>query len=164
MKNPDMKQQLVQLGNGAHVLAMQILGNTDDAIDAVHDAYVKVMKKPGSYKSVNGPLAPWFMRIVRNHCIDMLRRRRPSTSQVDELHDAGPGPDRLLEIEQRDLGLQKALRALSSDQRQIIILRDYLDMSYVEIASVLDIAKGTVMSRLHRARLALKEELSRYDH
>ncbi len=164
MKNHEMKQQLVQLGNGAHVLAMQILGNPDDATDAVHDAFVKVMKKPGSYKPVNGPLAPWFMRIVRNHCIDILRRRRPSTAQVDQLYDASPGPDSLLEIEQRDLGLQKALRELSSDQRQIIILRDYLDMSYAGIASVLDIAKGTVMSRLHRARLALKEELSRYDH
>lgn len=164
MKNPDMKQQLVQLGNGAHVLAMQILGNSDDAVDAVHDAYLKVMKKPGSYKPVHGPLAPWFMRIVRNHCIDILRRRRPATEQVDNLHDAGPGPDGLLEIEQRDLGLQQALRALSSEQRQIIVLRDYMDMSYAEISGVLDIAKGTVMSRLHRARLALKEELSRYDH
>lgn len=164
MKKTDMKQQLVQLGNGAHVLAMQILGNHDDATDAVHDAYVKVMKKPGSYKPGHGPLAPWFMRIVRNHCIDMLRRRRPSVADVDELHDAKPGPDSVLEMEQRDRGLQKALLSLSSDQRQIIILRDYMDMSYIEISNILDIPNGTVMSRLHRARMALKEELSRYDH
>ena len=48
MKNHDMKQQLLQLGNGAHVIAMQILGSPDDATDAVHDAYVKVTKRPGS--------------------------------------------------------------------------------------------------------------------
>lgn len=125
---------------------------------------MKVMKKPGAYRASYGPLAPWFMRVVRNHCIDMLRRRRPSAGVIDELLDAGPGPDIVLEMEQRDLGLQKALRSLSPDQRQIIILRDYMDMNYIEIANILDIANGTVMSRLHRARMALKEELSRYDH
>jgi RNA polymerase sigma-70 factor, ECF subfamily len=164
MKSREMKQQLIQLGNGAHALATQMLGNADDATDAVHDAYVKVMNKPGAYKADSGALAPWFLRIVRNHCIDILRRKRPSVAEVESLHDNGPGPDGVLEIDQRDSGLRKALQSLSSDQRQIIILRDYMDMSYTEISSVLEIAKGTVMSRLHRARMALKEELSRHDH
>ena len=62
---------------------------------------------------------------------------------------------------QRDQELQLALAKLSTGQRQIIVLRDYMDLSYAEIANVLEIARGTVMSRLHRARLALKEELSR---
>jgi RNA polymerase sigma-70 factor (ECF subfamily) len=60
---------------------------------------------------------------------------------------------------ERDRGLQAALAALDPGKRQILLLRDFLDLSYVEIAAVLDIVPGTVMSRLHRARLALKQQL-----
>jgi len=85
MKNQTMRQQLVQLGNGAHALATQMLGNADDAADAVHDAFAKVLKKPGAYDANNGLLKPWFLRVVRNHCIDLIRRRRPGDSAVEEL-------------------------------------------------------------------------------
>ena len=100
--------------------------------------------------------------MVRNQCIDLIRRRRPGTVDVDELSDPGPDPQGSLEITQRDQELQQALAKLSSGQRQIIVLRDYMDLSYAEIATILEIAQGTVMSRLHRARLALKEELIRH--
>jgi RNA polymerase sigma-70 factor (ECF subfamily) len=159
MKNHDMQQQLVQLGNGAHALATQILGNADDAADAVHDAFAKVLRRPDAYDANNGPLTPWFLRVVRNHCIDLIRRRRPGDVDVEKLVDPAPDPQRSLEIAQRDQQLRDALAELSDGQRQIVVLRDYMDLSYAEIAAVLEIAKGTVMSRLHRARLALKEEL-----
>jgi RNA polymerase sigma-70 factor (ECF subfamily) len=160
MKTKAMRQQLVQLGNGAHALATQMLGNSDDAIDAVHDVFVKVLNRPQSYNAGKGALSPWFLRIVRNHCIDLIRRRRSVTIEVDELRHPGPGPEQSLEISQRDAELQAALQTLSSEQRQIVVLRDYLDLSYADIAVVLDIAPGTVMSRLHRARMALKKELT----
>lgn len=160
MKTKAMRQQLIQLGNGAHALAMQMLGNNDDATDAVHDAFVKVLNQPGAYNSKNGPLTPWFLRIVRNHCIDLIRRRRPGSVDVETLQDHAPGPEGVTEIAQRDHQLQRALAGLSDEQRQIIVLRDYMDLSYAEISQVLDIAQGTVMSRLHRARFALKEELT----
>ena len=162
MKNHTMQQQLVQLGNGAHALATQMLGNADDAADAVHDAFAKVLKKPGAYDANTGPLKPWFLRVVRNHCIDLIRRRRPGDSAVEELSEPGPGPQAILETAQRDRGLQLALAKLSAGQRQIIVLRDYMDLSYAEIADALELASGTVMSRLHRARLALREELTRH--
>jgi RNA polymerase sigma-70 factor (ECF subfamily) len=163
MKNHDMRQQLVQLGNGAHVLATQMLGNADDAADAVHDAFAKVLMNPGAYDVGKGPLKPWFMRLVRNRCIDMIRRRRTGSVDVDELKSPGTGPERSLEISQRDQELRDALAKLSAQYRQIIVLRDYMDLSYIEIATVLEIAQGTVMSRLHRARMSLKEELNRND-
>jgi RNA polymerase sigma-70 factor (ECF subfamily) len=160
MKYDDMRQQLIQLGNGAHALALQMLGNTDDATDAVHDVFVKVLRKPDAYNASSGPLKPWFLRVLRNHCIDVLRRRRPGEAEVADLPDPGPGPEISLENAQRDQELQRALATLSAEQRQIMILRDYMDLSYAEISGVLDIADGTVMSRLHRARMALKEELT----
>lgn len=158
-----MQQQLIQLGNGAHALATQMLGNGDDAADAVHDSFVKVFKKPEAYDENKGPLTPWFLRVVRNQCLDLIRRRRPTVDTVDELSDSAPGPEASLEIIQRDQELRNALTTLSSAQREIIVLRDYMDLSYAEIASVLEIAHGTVMSRLHRARMALKEVIDSHE-
>lgn len=154
-----MRQELVNLGGGAHALAIQILGNREDAADAVHDALAMVLARPGIYDAAKGPLKPWFLRVVRNRCLDQIRRRRPGDKPVDELLDPGDTPEQALQIVQRDAELKSALAAISVDQRQIVVLRDYLDLSYAEIADVLRIAQGTVMSRLHRARLALKEVL-----
>ncbi len=164
-----MRKELAQLGGGAHTLAIQILGNSDDAADAVHDAFVKVLARPEGFDRSRGALKPWFLRVVRNRCIDLLRKR----PQVAELSDSGyvnsdpidpgPVPDQYLEIQERDQQLASALTKLSVDQRQIVVLRDYLDLPYAEIADVLGTAPGTVMSRLHRARLALREALGGSD-
>lgn len=159
----DMRQELAHLGNGAHALAIQILGNSDDAADAVHDAFTSVLARPDRYDRSRGPLRPWFLRVVRNRCIDLLRQRRPTEGRVDLLVDSGDSPDDRVATDQRDRQLQRALDSLSAAQRQIIVLRDYLDLSYAEIADVLDLAPGTVMSRLHRARLALKTVLEQID-
>ena len=158
-----MRQELVHLGNGAHALAIQILGNSDDAADAVHDAFASVLEKPESWDHRRGPFKPWFLRVVRNRCIDLVRRRRPSGADVDALASPAATPDEQLETGERDRTLQQALAAIKPEQRQIVVLRDYLDLSYAEIATVLDVAPGTVMSRLHRARLALKDQLEN-DH
>lgn len=156
-----MQQELVHLGNGAHALAIQILGNSEDAADAVHDAFATALEKPGSYDARKGPLKPWFLRVVRNRCIDLLRKRRPTGVAIEELTAPGATPDEDLEAGERDRDLQRALAGIKPEQRQIVVLRDYLDLSYAEIAAVLDVAPGTVMSRLHRARLALKEQLEK---
>jgi RNA polymerase sigma-70 factor (ECF subfamily) len=160
----DMRDQLVQLGNGAHALAFQILGNADDAADAVQDALTKVLSRPRAYDAREGAFKPWFLRVVRNRCYDLIRRKRPTDAAVEELADTAVGPEQALEQSQRDASLKRALASLPSEQRQIIALRDYMDLPYAEIADVLDIAKGTVMSRLHRARLALGEALKDYDN
>lgn len=155
----DMRQELAHLGNGAHALAIQILGNSDDAADAVHDAFTTALARPSAYDSGRGELKPWFLRVVRNRCIDLLRKRRPTGTAVDELPNPGAAPDHALESRQAGDQLQAALARIRPEQRQIVVLRDYLDLSYAEIAAVLDVPPGTVMSRLHRARLALKELL-----
>ena len=155
----DMRQELAQLGGGAHALAIQILGNADDAADAVHDALATALARPDTYDARKGPLKPWFMRVVRNRCLDMRRRRRSGTVPVDDLVEPSAGPEEALEVAQRNRAIQAGLNSISEDQREIVVLRDYLDLSYAEIATVLGIAPGTVMSRLHRARLALKEAL-----
>ncbi len=158
-----MRNKLANLGNGAHALAMQILGNADDAQDAVQDAFERVLRQPESYQPAKGTLKSWFLTIVRNGCIDQLRGRRTTEHQVERLHDTAPQPEQTVLNTERDLGVRAALAELPNEQRQILVLRDYLDLSYNELASVMDIPKGTVMSRLHRARLALKKGLENYD-
>lgn len=157
-----MRQQLAQLGAGAHALAIQILGNPDDAADAVHDAFATALAKPESYNKRRGALRPWFLGVVRNRCIDMLRRRRSSDLPVEQLIEPSSGPEESLEDAETASALQQALASIDSDKRQIVVLRDYLDLSYGDIADVLSIAPGTVMSRLHRARLVLKEALQNH--
>jgi len=163
METQDMQRELAQLCGGAHALAIQITGNAEDAADAVHDAFEAVLTEPDSFDSEKGPLKPWFLRVVRNRCIDMMRRRRRSDVPVEELRDPASTPEESFHADQRIQAVRRALAALTSDKREIIVLRDYLDLSYAEIAKVLDIAPGTVMSRLHRSRLALKEALENDD-
>lgn len=163
MNIDEIKHELVTLGGGAHALASHILGNPDDASDAVQDAFATVLGKPAAYDAEKGPLKPWFLRVVRNRCLDLLRRRRPGSVAVDGLSDKGATPEQAAEIDDRNRQLKLALATISNEQRQIVILRDHLDLSYAEIADVLDVVPGTVMSRLHRARLALREVLKSYD-
>ena len=163
MKTDDMRHELAHLGGGAHALATQILGNADDAADAVHDAFAAALARPGAYNAARGALKPWFLRIVRNRCIDLLRRRRATDHKVDSLVDPRSGPEQQVEAADRERVLKLALASLASEQRQIIVLRDYMDLPYAEIAEVLDVAPGTVMSRLHRARVKLAEAYRNYD-
>lgn len=154
-----MQQELAQLGNGAHALATQLLGSSDAASDAVHDAFTAALSRPEAFDPAKGSLKVWFLRVVRNRCIDILRQRRPTDPDVDELIDPMAGPEQQAEKAERVMQLHAALNALAPAQQEIILLRDYMDLNYADIARVLDIAAGTVMSRLHRARLALKKEL-----
>ena len=128
-ENDTMRQQLAQLGGGAHALAIQILGNADDAADAVQDAFETVLAKPGSYDKRKGPLRPWFLRVVRNRCIDMLRRRRGSDLPVEQLPDTSEAPYEAVEVAETARDIQVALRSITKGQREIVVLRDYLDLS-----------------------------------
>jgi RNA polymerase sigma-70 factor (ECF subfamily) len=158
-----MQQELAQLGNGAHALATRILGSSDDAADAVHDAFTAALRRPEAYDPARGSLKVWFLGIVRYRCIDMLRQRRPGDGDVDALDSNVPGPDAQAELAEGETLLHRALGQLAREQQEIIILRDFLDLSYAEISQTLKIPAGTVMSRLHRARLALKKEFSGHE-
>ena len=150
----NLKHELVSLGGGAQAFATQILGNTDDAADVVQECFAVVLTQPSRFDPQKGSLKSWFMQMVRNRCIDVIRRRRPQTDAVDELPSAQIGPEPEAEQGDRSARVRQVLTALTEEQRQILVLREYMDLSYAEIASVLGVAEGTVMSRLHRARQA----------
>lgn len=156
-------EQLADFGGGAHALATQILGNREEAADAVQDAIVRALQQPESYDARRGALRPWFFGVVRNRCLDLLRRRRDTGGDVDTLAAEQRSPEEHAVASDGANRLRRALAALAPHQREILILRDFNDLDYAEIATVLNLPKGTVMSRLHRARLALRKEMIRRD-
>lgn len=143
--------------------AYQLLGNREDALDVAQEAMLRFFTTIKRFES-HRPVQPWLFRIVRNGVVDLSRRQK--IRRADSLDDpestveptAGPerSPERLAQKRELQERLWAAVHRLPEKQREIVVLRDYQDLTYAEIASVLNIPKGTVMSRLHGARKALR--------
>jgi RNA polymerase sigma-70 factor (ECF subfamily) len=146
-----------------YLLALQLLGNPDDAMDATQDTLLRFLRTLRRFDA-SRPVRPWLYAILRNRVRDLHRRRRVRKhDSIDgdedhwrpELVDPVADPhDDVTRHELRER-VWRALAELAPSHREIVVLRDYQDLSYAEIARVLDIPQGTVMSRLHRARRQL---------
>ena len=152
----------------AYLLALQIVGDPDDALDIAQDAMLRFFGSLARFRD-DRPVRPWLFAIVRNRARDLWRRRaaRP-TEPLDARPDLAahlaattPDPEQALGRRERARGVWRAIGALSADHREILVLRDFHDLAYAEIAGVVDIPIGTVMSRLHAARSALRAELNK---
>ncbi len=149
----------------AYLLGLQLLGNREDALDVAQDALMRFFASLDRFEE-GRPVRPYLLRIVRNRVADLWRRRRVRrTESLDagdlsrQIADERPGPEesaRRAELRRR---VWQALSRLPAAKREILVLRDFHDLAYAEIAGVLEIPLGTVMSRLHGARKALREEL-----
>ena len=143
-------------------VAIQLLKHREDAMDVVQDSLRKLVHG-GQFNQQLGTHRAWFLRVVRNGSLDALRQRKPNNEQViNEQPDKNRTPD--VATEQSELSdlLQRELEAMPQDQREIILLRDHQDLSYAEIADVLALPSGTVMSRLHRSRNELRKRMKKY--
>ena len=149
----------------AYLLALQLLGNREDALDVAQDAMLRFFVHIDRVDPQR-PVAPWLLRIVRNRAIDLKRRRYARragvTDSLEEIEyqlvDRSRNPEReAVDAEMRSR-LWRAVGRLPDAKREILVLRDFHDLSYAEIAETLEIPMGTVMSRLHAARLALRRE------
>ena len=147
----------------AYLLALQLMGNRDDALDVAQDALLRFFATLDRFRA-DEPVRPWLYSIVRNRCRDLMRRGRVRRSEPleagpdhwrPELVDAHSDPFRDAARAELKRRVWKGLGELSPEHREILVLRDYQDLSYEEISDVLRIPRGTVMSRLHRARKAL---------
>lgn len=157
-------------------LAMSILRNTSDAEETTQDVFMTVIRKADTFQG-NSALYSWIYRICVNACLMRLRRRkRDGTVSIDDfmpvftedgLH-ASPVDDWSREVERRmlnkELGevIRKYTDKLSEKYRVVFILSDVEGMSNEETAAVLGLSVPAVKSRLHRARLYLRERLARY--
>lgn len=146
-------------------LAMQLLGRPEEAKDVAQDSMLRFFTSLDRFQPER-PVLPWLFRIVHNRVRDLQRqRRRRRVYSLDSyLEDTGlepvsarPGPEEKTRRRELQRGIWQALGTLSPRHREILILRDYQDLAYADIASVLGIPKGTVMSRLHAARSSLRK-------
>jgi RNA polymerase sigma-70 factor (ECF subfamily) len=147
-------------------LARWLLRNDDDAEDAVQDACLRAFRYYATFQGGNA--RAWFLRIVRNCC--HLRRRAIIRSAGDlfdeDHHDDGRGhvtPESMLIGRDRAAAVDAALRTLPESARLLLILREVRGLSYRELAKATATPIGTVMSRLSRARRALKRAIERRD-
>ena len=151
-------------------LAFNLLGDRDEALDLSQEVFLRVFRTLSSFRGQSA-LRTWIFRIVvnqvRNRQRWWRRRRRSDQVSLDEyLQTCGDMestqdvlPDRLLASKETAACIRQALDRLPFDQRTALILREIDGLRYDEIAFSLDIAVGTVKSRLTRARQALRAEL-----
>jgi len=148
-------------------LAYGYLRNQEESLDAVQEAFIKIYRARASWEPRASPFT-WAYRIVANHCIDLLRKRRGDTWSIDDteegetrdLHDVTAVDPLRAQVEREEADrMKEAIARLPVRQREIIVLRHYEGLSLQEIAEAQDCALGTVKSSLHRALANLKQIL-----
>lgn len=138
----------------------RMCGDAALAEDAAQEAFLRAWQHLGRYRP-SSPFRNWLYRIALNAAYDALRRA-PQTLDVDELSlaSAEDGPHAIFAREERARRVRRAVRALPEASRSVLVLREYEGLSYREIADVLDIPIGTVMSRLNYGRNRLRQMLA----
>jgi len=157
-------------------ITYRMLGNRAEAEDVAQEVFIAVFKTIDTFRE-ESKFSTWLYRVTVNHCknrIKYLARRHDRDR--DELDEMSPGansatngapvrapqPDRALEGAQMEQLLQDAIANLDDDHRVVVVLRDVEDLSIEEICEITGLPDGTVKSRLHRARLALRKKLQRH--
>jgi len=149
--------------DAAYNLGRWLLGNEHDAADAVHDAFVRASRAADTY--AGGNARAWWLAIVRNCCLARLASRKREAQQRHLSVVQTTAPPHTDDVEagvdasQRQAIIAAQLRALPEEFREALVLREIEDLSYREIADVLGVPIGTVMSRLARGRALLRRAL-----
>jgi RNA polymerase sigma-70 factor (ECF subfamily) len=138
----------------------RMCGDAELAEDAAQEAFVRAWQHIDQYEP-RSAFRNWLYRIASNVAVDALRRRR-DTADIDELQLASPeaAPEQRLDAAERAKMVQRAVLALPPASRAVLVLREYEQLTYREIADALSIPMGTVMSRLNYARNRLRQSLA----
>ena len=152
-------------------LVFRMLGDRQEAEDLAQEVFVTVFKAIDSFRG-ESLFTTWLYRIATNHCRNRLKylARRHHQRQLDiadtaehdldgRLSQPVARPDKQLEGYELERVIQTAMTQLDEDHREVLVLRDVEQLSYEEIAQILDVAEGTVKSRLFRARAALRARI-----
>ena len=141
----------------AYRLAWAILGDDCEAEDATQDAFTSAWRQRSTLRDADR-FDAWFGRILVNSCRDRLRKRTRTRRLIVEGDPDRASPDNAHSALERD-ELYRAVAALDPDQRIVVMLRFWLDLSVDEIAERLGVPAGTVKSRLHRSMARLRAAL-----
>jgi RNA polymerase sigma-70 factor (ECF subfamily) len=152
--------------DSAYNLARWLMGSPQDASDAVHTAFLRAARYVHTY--AGGNARAWWLSIVRNCCLAILSARRTRDVSLDSLEADADSliaaqahePEEQLHLAQSAALVVEQLGRLPTEFREVLVLREIEDLPYREIAEVLGVPIGTVMSRLARARLMMRKALS----
>jgi RNA polymerase sigma factor (sigma-70 family) len=150
--------------DAAYNLARWLMRDENEAADAVQDACLRALRFLGGLRGDDG--RSWLLAIVRNACYSRLKRsviRETETEFDDEVHSPemiSTNPEVLLERSRESETLRRALEELPEEFREVIVMRELEGMSYKQIAQVVGVPIGTIMSRLARARKRLQRTLT----
>ncbi len=165
-------------GDRVFNLTFRMLGNRSEAEDLSQEVFITVFKSIDQFRG-DSKFSTWLYRVTANHCKNRIkylaRRHERAHGELDDERatDDGadgpmvaprpsPRPDQQLLGAELEMVLQAAIAELDDEQRILVVLRDVEDLSYEEICAITDLPEGTVKSRLHRARMALRKKLTRH--
>jgi RNA polymerase sigma-70 factor, ECF subfamily len=152
--------------DAAYNLARWLTHNDDDARDVVQESFIRAMRYMSSFRGDSA--RAWVLQIVRHTCYSWLRENRPvgkvALDDIDDAWQAIAAPDtdepHSMAMRKADrLQINEAIAALPVPFREVLVLRELEDLSYLDIAQIAGIPLGTVMSRLARARGLMREAL-----
>jgi RNA polymerase sigma-70 factor (ECF subfamily) len=147
----------------------RMVGSGEEARDLCQEAFLKAYRGLGGFKK-EARFSSWLYQIAVNVCRDRMRRQRGKTVvSLDELSSAGElpfkgtGPSALELMEAGDLSrtVAAAVASLPEEQREVIVLKEYQDLTFLEIAEALDVPVSTVKTRLYRGLTQLRQRLMR---
>lgn len=150
-------------------IALRMTKNPEDAQELAQDTFIRAFIAIKKFRGESS-FSTWLYRIAMNVCTDFLRKRNKAvvisidqgaigseSEQPIQLPEDAPGPDELSEKRQLKQLVRQAMDSLSAEHRQVLILRDLMDLSYRDIANTLSVSEGTIKSRINRAREGLKQ-------
>ena len=152
-------------------MALQLTKHPDEASDLVQETYLRALRVADRFEETGGGIRPWLFKILHNAFYSRLAKAKRAPTAVDELSTSAsdePPPDEPspawnlagFDWEHVDQRLKDAIDQLRPEYRTVLLLWGVEGMKYREIAEIQEIPIGTVMSRLHRARSVLAEQLA----
>ncbi len=173
MERDEFEQLALEHLDAVYRLALQLARHPGDASDLVQETYLKALRVAERFEERGGGIRPWLFKILHNVFFSRLAKDKRAPLSVDELHGASsdqPGPDEpapawdlsTLNWEHVDERIKTAIDGLRPEYRSVLLLWAVEGLKYREIAEVQGIPIGTVMSRLHRARSTLSDQLAEF--
>lgn len=145
-------------------VTLRILRDRAEAEEALQEVYVKVWQRADRYASVGTSPISWLVAVARNHCLDILRARRPASATIEEaieIPDAAPGPEENAAVSEDRARIEMCLAELDADRAEAV-RGAYLDgYSYEELASRFGVPLNTMRTWLRRSLMKLRECLER---
>lgn len=160
---PSWEELVREHADRVYRLAYRLSGDAQDAEDLTQETFIRVFRSLSNYQP--GTFEGWLHRITTNLFLDMVRRRNRIRMEAlpedyDRVPASGPGPEQVYHDARLGLQLQAALDSLPPEFRAAVVLCDIEGLSYEEIGATLGVKLGTVRSRIHRGRQALRDYLT----